>query len=94
MKKLILIITILLSSFTINAEVVQKGNNFIQVEQKNEGVVTPYVYTDKNGKTYPILKSSRNSFYIIKISKTTGKEYKYYLPKDVQEKIKKQMGIF
>lgn len=73
----------------VNAKVYQQGNTFksekvstITMEQ-----VTPYFY-EIDGVQYPIYRSSKNSFYIKRISKKTNQEYKYYLPKDVQEKLK------
>lgn len=54
------------------------------------------VYTDTTtvhtyeikGEKYPIFKSKNNRYYIWKTSSKTGKLYKYYLPKKVQEQIK------
>lgn len=40
-------------------------------------------YTIKN-KKYNVYKSKNGAFYIWKISKKTGKRYKYYLPKEIQ----------
>lgn len=92
MKKILLVLAILFGSIAVKAEVIQQGNSFIQVEAKD--VPTSFTYTDKEGRIYPIFKSQRGSFYIVKISKKTGKEYKYYLPKEIQDKIKKQMNMF
>lgn len=39
------------------------------------------VYKDKEGKTYTVYVGARGGKYILKTSKKTGKEYKYYLPK-------------
>lgn len=44
---------------------------------------TTDTYTIKNEK-YNIYKSKNGAFYIWKISKKTGKKYKYYLPKEIQ----------
>ena len=41
-----------------------------------------------NSDKYNVYKSKSGAFYIWKISKKTGKKYKYYLPKNIQ----KQMG--
>lgn len=92
MKKILLVLAILFGSIVVKAEVIQQGNSFIQVEAKD--VPTSFTYTDKEGRIYPIFKSQKGSFYIVKISKKTGKEYKYYLPKEIQDKIKKQMSMF
>lgn len=92
MKKIFLVLAILFGSIAVKAEVIQQGNSFIQVEAKD--TPTSFTYTDKEGRIYPIFKSQKGSFYIVKISKKTGKEYKYYLPKEIQDKIKKQMSMF
>lgn len=91
MKKVFLMLLILLGSLTAKSEIIQQGNNFVETTSEKVEVVTAYTYTDKNGKVYPIFMSKRGSFYIVKISKKTGKKYKYYLPKDIQEKIKRQI---
>ncbi|AXF52172.1 MAG: hypothetical protein [crAssphage sp. isolate ctcc615] len=38
-----------------------------------------------NTKKYNVYKSMSGAFYIWKVSKKTGKKYKYYLPKDIQK---------
>lgn len=40
-------------------------------------------------KGYKVYKSERGSYYIIRVSKKTGKEYKQYLPKEIQEELRK-----
>ena len=50
--------------------------------------VTSYTWKDKDGNEYPIIlhtytkgeKVGRTTAYVIRTSKKTGKEYKYYLP--------------
>ena len=37
-----------------------------------------------NDIKYPIFVTKNGAYYIWKISKKSGKEYKYYLPKDIQ----------
>lgn len=36
-------------------------------------------YTDKDGKVFPVYVSSKGAMFINKVSKKTGKEYRYYL---------------
>lgn len=48
--------------------------------------ITKDTYTIQNVK-YSVFKSKNGAFYIWKISKRTGKKYKYYLPKYIQEQI-------
>lgn len=87
MKYILALLVVLTLSITGYAEVVQEGNTF-RIETTSDEM-TPYLWQDKEGNIYPIYKTSKGSFYILKISKKTGKEYKYYLPKKVQEKIKR-----
>lgn len=73
-------------------EVKREGNTISLVKGAKETqkpVETGLFYEGKGGEKYPIYKSSKGSFYILRVSKKTGKEYKYYLPKEVQEELKK-----
>lgn len=92
MKHLILCIFLALFCINIHAEVKRENNTF-KVEQtlKAKDTQTKYTWEDKNGNKYPIFITKRGACYIIRVSKKTGKEYKYYLPKDVQETIKKEL---
>lgn len=90
MKKIILTIAMLLT-MGVQAQSQQKyqinGNNIVavsQAKQKKEAQTTSYTYTIK-GKTYQVYKGAKGSYYIIRTSGKTGKQYKYYLPKDVQQ---------
>ena len=74
-------------------EVVRNGNTFETVQTSQTDVQTPYTWKDKDGKTYPIYISKKGACYIKRISKKTGKEYKYYLPKETQEQIRKELGM-
>lgn len=67
------------------------GNTFEMVQTSQTNVQTPYTWKDKDGKTYPITK--KGACYVKRISKKTGKEYKYYLPKEIQEQIRKELGM-
>lgn len=91
MKKIVLIILLILSVGNISAqnkrvEYSLEGNTLKVITKKSEVTLTPYIWTDREGKTYPIYKTDKSCF-IIKKSKKTGKEYRYYLPKEVQQKI-------
>jgi uncharacterized membrane protein len=83
----------LLSSVSVFADTSRSGNTF-KVEQasKNADTQTKYTWEDKEGNSYPIFITKRGACYINRVSKKTGKEYKYYLPKEVQEQIKKELG--
>jgi hypothetical protein len=94
MKTIILSIIIAFFCVAANAEVVREGNTF-KTEQtsKSNDTKTKYTWQDKSGKSYPIYVSKRGACYVIRVSKKTNQEYKYYLPKDVQATIKKEMNI-
>ena len=95
MKHLIIILALLLGSFTGYAEVTREGNTF-KVEKTaitSYDTQTKYTWKDKDGIVYPIYITKKGACYIKRISKKTGKEYKYYLPKDIQETIKKELNI-
>lgn len=70
--------------------VVIQGNTISLIQQQDKE--TPYIYQDKQGKTYKIYITSKNKFYIKKTSKKTGKEYKYFLPKEIQEALLKTIN--
>lgn len=94
MKKLILCILLALFSINIHAEVKREGDTF-KVEQasKASDTQTKYTWEDKEGNKYPIFITKKGACYVIRTSKKTRKEYKYYLPKDIQETIKKELNI-
>lgn len=96
MKKFLIILVMLIMGMTGTtcvAEVVRNGNTFETVQTSQTDVQTPYTWKDKDGKTYPIYISKKGACYIKRISKKTGKEYKYYLPKETQEQIRKELGM-
>lgn len=91
MKKTIFAIAMLLT-IGAQAQTQQKyqinGSNIVAVaKQKKEAQKTSYTYTIK-GKAYQVYQGAKGSYYIIRVSGKTGKEYKYYLPKDVQQMLK------
>lgn len=94
MKKLILCILLALFCITVNAEVKRDGDTF-KVEQTSgaSDTQTKYTWEDKDGNKYPIYITKKGACYVLRTSKKTGKEYKYYLPKEIQEQIKKELGI-
>lgn len=95
MKKLIFCLIIAAISLTSTAEVKRNGDTF-KVEQTStasQGEKTKYTWEDKEGNKYPIYITKKGACYILRTSKKTGKEYKYYLPKEIQAQIKQEMGI-
>jgi hypothetical protein len=94
MKKIIFsLVLMLLGVCNINAEVVRTGNTFTTTQTTTADTKTAYFWQDKEGNKYPIYKSKTGSLYVKRISKKTGKEYKYYLPKATQDQIKSQTGL-
>ena len=95
MKYIIALLVALSMSVASYAGVVRHGDTF-KVENTtsvNKDTKTKYTWEDKEGNKYPIYITKKCACYVIKISKKTGKEYKYYLPKDVQEAIIKELII-
>lgn len=95
MKHLIIILALLLGSFTGYAEVTREGDTF-KVEKTattSSDTQTKYTWQDKEGNKYPIFITKKGACYVLRTSKKIGKEYKYYLPKDIQETIKKELGL-
>lgn len=96
MKHIIIIFIVFLMSTMGFAQTVTRNGDTFKVEQTSkstENAITKFTWIDNKGISYPVYKSSRNSFYIIKISKKSGKEYKQYLPKDIQDQMAKELGI-
>ena len=93
MKKIILCILLALFCITLSAEVKREGNTF-RVEQttKESDTKTQYTWVDKDGNVYPVFITKKGACYIFRTSKKTGKEYKQYLPKNIQETIKQELN--
>lgn len=95
MKYLIALLVALSMSVAGYADVVRDGDTF-KVEKTasvNQDTKTKYTWEDKEGNKYPIYITKKGACYVLRTSKKTGKEYKYYLPKDIQAQIKQEMGI-
>lgn len=94
MKHIIALLVVLLMSIASYAGVVRHGNTFsVETTSVNQDTQTQFTWQDKDGNIYPIYITKKCACYVIKVSKKTGKEYKYYLPKDVQEAIRKELNI-
>jgi hypothetical protein len=96
MKKIIFSILLCLFCTTIYAQnVIKEGNTFKKEIKTNRNTTknkTIYFWEDSKGIKYPIYLSKNNACYIKKISKKTGKEYKYYLDKEISKQIIKQIS--
>lgn len=93
MKYIVTLLVALLMSVASYADVVKDGNVFKVEQTSAQEQPTGTYYQDKDGIQYLIYISKKGSLYIKRISKKTNKEYKYYLPKEVQTKIKQELGI-
>lgn len=95
MKYIITLLVTLLISVTSYADIVRDGDTF-KVEKTisvNQDTKTKYTWEDKKGNKYPIFITKRGTCYVVRVSKKTSKEYKQYLPKDIQETIKKELKL-
>jgi hypothetical protein len=95
MKRYIFCLLIALSSIaSYSQDVVKEGKTFkVQTTQTTSEKQTEYTWKDKKGIKYPIFISKKGACYIKRISSKTGKEYKQYLPKEIQETIRKELKI-
>lgn len=90
MKKIILALCISLATvITAKAQnYVLKDKTFSAAEKVE--TKTDYKFKDKSGKVYDIYVANTKKgkrAYIKKVSKKTGKEYRYYLPEEIYTKI-------
>lgn len=80
MKQVLLLIALLIGINTFGQT--YKVNSQGELEQvkaiKVKDTLTKYKVT-KKGVQYPVYKSPRSKYYIIRVSKNTGKEYKQYI---------------
>ena len=79
MKKIIVALILMIISVNLYAQ------EFIAPERtiaKHDSTTT-YTYKCPE-QTYKVYKSRKGAFYIWKISKRTNKQYRYYLPKEIQ----------
>lgn len=87
--------------FTVSAQqfktVEIDGKTVYSVEKQNKqnyNVKTPYQYMDSDSAVIDVWININNGHcYIYRISKKTGKQYKYYLPESVSVDIANKMGI-
>ena len=96
MKKFIIFLVMLvmgMAGTTCFAEVVKNGNTFEVIKTSSQDVQTYLNWKDKDGVIYPIYVTKKGACYVKRISKKTGKEYKYYLPKETREQIRKELSM-
>lgn len=93
MKKLAIFLLIFFSFITINAEITREKDTFkAETTQKQQDTQTKYTWIDNKNTEYPIYITKKGRCYIIRTSKKSGKEYKYYLPQEVQEQIQQELN--
>lgn len=83
MKHFILSLFMCIFTLTINAQ------NFVAPQKEKvtySDSTTTYTYQIKETK-YKVFRSKSGAYYIWKKSSKTGKNYKYYLPKEIQIKM-------
>ena len=83
MRRIIILIAILLCSVTMVAQTykVGKNNELVSVSSPSDSITnvkTKFTIT-KSGVKYPVWKSKRGKYFIVRTSKTTGNVYKQYL---------------
>lgn len=62
-----------------NVEITANGNfKAIKTESQNF-TKTSKTYTDSKGVEYPVFVTTKGKYFVLKISKKTGNEYRYYL---------------
>ena len=80
MKKLFIAIAFaLLWGTQCSAQVVQDAQGNFITTPKAKAVNTGKTFTDSKGKVYPVYRSARGKYYVIRTSRKTGKQYKQYL---------------
>lgn len=87
--------TILSMPLYAQKEVVREGNQFSvsssKSHTKDEGTKTAFTWKDSKGGIYEVYQSKKGAFFINRISKKTGKPYRQYLPKEVQEQMRNSL---
>lgn len=97
MKHVFLFLLFTVFCYTTNAQVIKVGNTF-KVEKTTNKSTTPatktsYIYEDSKDNKYPIYMTKNGAIFVLKISKKTGNEYKYYLSKEIKEQIWKELNF-
>lgn len=63
-----------------------------KTRKASQPIATPYYWEDAKGEKHPIFMTKNGACFVYKTSKKTGKEYRYYLPKDIRTEINKLMS--
>lgn len=64
-----------------NTKITSDGNYIAIVgkKEKSKPIAIGKIYTNAKGVVYPVYKTSTGKLFINKVSKKTGKTYRYYL---------------
>lgn len=97
MKKVLVMLVLLLglTAPTYSQNFEKHGTEFVQTKTtrtKSEPEKTTYTWKDSKGNVYPIYISNTGSCFVLKVSAKTGKEYRYYLGKEISAAICKELG--
>ena len=80
MKKLITFVLLLsVSLYSVGQKVTLDSQGNYRPVVKPADKATGKMFIDSKGVSYPIYLNSKNMMYILRKSKKTGTEYKYYL---------------
>ena len=84
--RVVFFIIIIFSSFMAMGQTSykQKAGDIIETKtqrKKFTDTITGINFIDNKGNIFEVFKGARGGMYVYKISKKTGKRYKYYLPK-------------
>ena len=84
MKKLTLTLAAILSMTALtlsqNVERSKDGNFLATTQQKTvTDSLTTFTFTDGSGKVEPVYQGSKGAYYVVRISKKSGKFYRKYL---------------
>ena len=95
MKKLLF--AILMMAFilpTFGQEIRREGKTFsvVKKEKNAEILATGYQY-QMSDSTYQVYQAKKGgSCFVLRVSKKSGKTYRYYVPKEVSIKINEELG--
>lgn len=83
MKRITAILILLYLNTGIKAQNATQGKdgNFyaLTTSSKDAGTATGKTFTDREGKKYPVLETSKGKFFYLRISKKTNTEYRAYI---------------
>ena len=70
------------------------GNRIVTVKTERkaaESVKTSFTFSTGDGVELPVYRTSNGSYYVLRTSKKTGKQYKQYLSKDMKNELDKRI---